>query len=151
MYKAIFFHWLKVTKGWPRVHSFCPTIVDLENSIAFILTIATPRALSNRWCLSVCLFVTLLTCEQRNQKIYCWIFFKFSHIIYICLSKSRLNFGDANVTVAYFKATLRFMGPLPCLSLQPSFKHLNVYWQVLRMVFLICVRCLWLLNKDFCN
>ena len=56
-----------------------------------------------------CLFVS----EQHNSKSYWWIFFKFSHIVYICLCKSWLNFGDANVTVAYFMAPLKFMGPLP--------------------------------------
>ena len=59
-------------------------------------------------CLSICLFV----CEQHNSKSYWWIFFQFSNIVHKCLSKSWLNFGDVNVTVAYYKATLKFMGPL---------------------------------------
>ena len=44
-------------------------------------------------CQSVCLFVS----EQHNSKTY-WISFKSSH------SNSWLSFGDANITVAYFKA-----------------------------------------------
>ena len=56
---------------------------------------------------SICNYLRplLFVCEQHNSKTYWWIFFKFSCIVYICLSKSWLNFGDANVTVAYFKAT----------------------------------------------
>ena len=72
-----------------------------------------PRRFCNRWCLSVCPSVSFFVCEQHNSKTYWWIFFQFSHIVYICLSKRWINFGNANVTVAYFKATLYFMGPLP--------------------------------------
>ena len=68
-----------------------------------------PRRLCNRWHFSVCFFLS----EQRNSLTYWWILFNFSHIIHICLSKSWLHFGDVNVTIAYFKATLAFMGPLP--------------------------------------
>ena len=67
-------------------------------------------------CLLVSLFFSLFVSEQHNSKTYGWIFFKFSHIVYIiiCLSKiSDKNFADVNVTVAYSKATLKFMGPLP--------------------------------------
>ena len=35
-------------------------------------------------CLSICPSV----CEQRNSKTYSWIFFKFSHVVKIYLSKS---------------------------------------------------------------
>ena len=72
-----------------------------------------PWRLCNRWRLSVCLLVTSFFVNSVTQKPFWWIFFKFSHIVYICLSKSWLNCGDANVTVVYFKVTLNFMGPLP--------------------------------------
>ena len=68
--------------------------------------------LCNRWHLSVCLLVCWFVCEQCKLKTYWWIFLKFSHIVYMWLSKSWLNFGDVNVTVAYFKATLKLMGLL---------------------------------------
>ena len=60
--------------------------------------------------MSVCLFF----CEQRNSQTYWWIFFKYPHIVHICLSKSWLNFAqsDVNVTVAYCNAPLKFMGRL---------------------------------------
>ena len=56
----------------------------------------------------VCPSVRLFLCLLVNNVTQ-----KFSYIVYISVSKSWLNYGDANVTVAYFKATLNFMGPLP--------------------------------------
>ena len=56
---------------------------------------------------SLCLFVFLS--EQRNSLTW-WLFFNFSHIVHIWLSKSGLHVRDVNVTIVYFKATLTFMG-----------------------------------------
>ena len=75
------------------------------------------QRLCNRWRLSIspsiCLLASLFVCcGQPSSKTFWWIFFKFSHIFHICLSKSWLNFGDLSLTVAYFNATLKFMGPL---------------------------------------
>ena len=63
--------------------------------------------------LSVCLFFCFYRSEQCNSLTYWWIFFNFSHIVLICLNKSSLHFRDVNDTIAYFKASLTFMGPLP--------------------------------------
>ena len=38
--------------------------------------------------LSICPCVCLFVCEQDNSKSYGWIFFKFSHILHKCLSRS---------------------------------------------------------------
>ena len=64
-------------------------------------------------CPSLCLFLCFFLFEQRNLLTYWGIFVEVSNIIYICLRKSWLHFGDVNVTVAYFKIALKFMGPLP--------------------------------------
>ena len=71
-----------------------------------------PRRLCNRWRLSVRLLVCMFV-KSVIQKLIDRFSSKFSHIVYIRLSKSWLNVGDANVTLAYFKSTLKFMGPLP--------------------------------------
>ena len=81
------------------------SLITLCISVCNHFYLRPPRRLCNRWHLSVCVFVS----EQRNLKTYWWIFFKFSYIVYICLSKSWVNFGVSNVTVA----TLKFMRPLP--------------------------------------
>ena len=64
-------------------------------------------------CPSVCLSVFFFLSERRNSLTYWWIFCNFSHIIHICLSKSWWHIWDVNVIIAYFKATLTFMGPRP--------------------------------------
>ena len=68
-------------------------------------------------CLLVFSFlVSLFVCEHRNSTTYCWIFFKFWYIVYICLSKSLLNFGDANVTVIYLLFLAGVTGPTSALQ-----------------------------------
>ena len=56
---------------------------------------------------SVCLFV-----NSAIQKPIDRFSSNFAHCPHMLKSKSWLNFADVNVTVAYFKATLKFMGPL---------------------------------------
>ena len=57
----------------------------------------------------VCLLVCLLVCNSK-KKWQDFHIFKFPSIVHICLINSW--FGDVNVTVTYFKAILKFFGPL---------------------------------------
>ena len=80
--------------------------------ICYIHVFITSALCGDYVIVGVCPSVCLLVCEEWNSKTSRWIFFKFSHIVHIMLSNRWLNFVDVNVTIAYFKITLKFMGPL---------------------------------------
>ena len=105
------------------------------------------------------LFICFFLSEQRNSLTYCWIFFSFSHIVHICLSKSWLHFGDVNVTIACFEATfykiyeLNYFMVRKFKSFQISFNVINQHvaqklWKCFSHSLFINWYNLWLILMD---
>ena len=84
---------------------------NLENGLTCMYYYSTGKnditcALSGGYVIIGCpLSVCFLVSEQRNSKIYWCIFFTFSLIVYIWLSKSWLNCGNINLLLPTLRAS----------------------------------------------